>query len=80
MTGADGYNGWTNWDTWAVHLWITNDEAPYFAWRATARRLGDADALAETLKDELPTSGIVGDDVDYEEVNWLEVAEALLEE
>jgi hypothetical protein len=23
------YNGWTNWDTWAVNLWLMNDEHNY---------------------------------------------------
>jgi hypothetical protein len=23
------YNGWTNWDTWCLHLWITNCEVTY---------------------------------------------------
>ena len=25
------YNGWKNWDTWAVALWIDNDESNYRA-------------------------------------------------
>ena len=22
---SEGYNGWTNWETWVVNLWIDND-------------------------------------------------------
>jgi hypothetical protein len=25
----DGYNGWTNYETWAVKLWMDNDEGSY---------------------------------------------------
>ncbi len=58
------YNGWENYETWAVKLWIDNDESAYHYWRGRARserevalvagkQLGDATyALAQRLERE----------------------------
>lgn len=31
MTDTEGYNGWSNYPTWAVNLWLSNDEGLYLA-------------------------------------------------
>ena len=32
MTHKD-YNGWTNYETWNVKLWMDNDESTYHYWQ-----------------------------------------------
>ena len=27
-----GYNGWTNYETWSLNLWVINEEAYYRLW------------------------------------------------
>src|SRR5262245_40857636 len=31
------YNGWRNYETWAVHLWLSNEQDSYEYWRDLAR-------------------------------------------
>lgn len=38
MDNESGYNGWKTYETWCVHLWLTNDEGTYRYWREEARR------------------------------------------
>ena len=35
-TEPQRYNGWRNYETWLVGLWIDNDEGSYRKWRAVA--------------------------------------------
>lgn len=40
---TEGYNGWTNYPTWAVNLWLSNEKDLYFYFRE----------LTETIKEEV---------------------------
>lgn len=110
------YNGWTNYETWAVKLWIDNDQGEYLHWQEVAReewerddelmpyekRLGRMESFkpgdralirlsdrfkdaheknADTLLKDMEASvfaDLLG--AALSEVNWREIAEALLDE
>jgi len=44
------YNGWTNYETWNVKLWIDNDEGSYNYWRDNTSKVVDGNTETETLK------------------------------
>ena len=41
------YNGWSNYETWAVNLWLSNEEGSYRYWTGRTREV-----IAETADDE----------------------------
>ena len=63
----DRYNGWRNYETWAVNLWLSNEEYTYRYWRERAQEAWeDAEPtevwtreqsakfqLADTLKEQI---------------------------
>jgi len=67
----NGYNGWTNYETWNVALWLQNDEFLY----EIAKRYSDY----STLKRHLPISTPDGVEYGDESVNIAEIAELLTE-
>lgn len=88
------YNGFTNYETWALKLWIDNEEPNYKAWRAEAREiLADTpdklQAVAD-LRDRLQEDTEAGapeippsfySDImgaALGRVNWYEVAEMII--
>jgi hypothetical protein len=76
------YNGWANYETWNVPLWIGNEEPLY---RAMLDRrpftATEAEAFArEIFPDGTPDFDDRGGAKAYELVNWGEVAEAWNEE
>lgn len=58
------YNGWKNYNTWAVNLWLNNEPGPYNMLRDIARESGGvdpkhaqviaADRLKEIIQDNAP--------------------------
>ena len=61
------YNGWTNYETWNVALWINNDEGLYHL----ARECGDY----QTFCDYVGSDAVTGDGVKYADpkVNVIEL-------
>lgn len=41
------YNGWTNYETWVVALWLDNDEPTYRHWRERADEWRNADTTSD---------------------------------
>lgn len=90
------YNGWKNYETWCVKLWVDNDQGEQELWlerthEAWTRANGDADdaraALASTLKDYFEEAaprldGIWADLINaaVSEVDWYEIAAEMIED
>jgi len=96
------YNGWANYETWVVKLWMDNEQGSQEFFREMTKevianpRQGNkvltdaeyalidlADALKEHFEDNTPeTVGIYADllNAALSEVDWREIAEALLED
>lgn len=84
------YNGWTNYETWVVNLWLANDEGLYI--EATDRATnadGDVYDLAQDFKswvcdDLAPDLGasFAADllNAALSEVDWNEIATSWLED
>ncbi len=47
MGMSERYNGWANWETWNVALWIGNDEGLY----SIARESKDYATFRETMRE-----------------------------
>lgn len=91
MTDTDTtYNGWKNYPTWAVNLWLSNDEGLYETTREKAfwckqqERDLAADLKAWVTDDLAPDLGasFAADLLGYalDQVDWTEIANAWLED
>jgi len=50
------YNGWTNYETWAVALWIDNDYGSHTYWRQEAARHVKDSPKCQMVRDGLWTT------------------------
>jgi hypothetical protein len=48
---SEKYNGWTNYETWLVALWLDNDEGSYNEMHYMARHSKDVYSLMEQIKE-----------------------------
>jgi hypothetical protein len=84
------YNGWTNYETWVVKLWIDNNEDQHHHWQEQAQlaieHMDTAESdLASVLREAHessipPVDGWAGDLLSGAlfAVNWHEIAGALI--
>jgi len=86
---TDTYNGWSNYETWAVKLWIDNEYAEYLHWQQKARQSKSRRALADQLKVWVEENNPLIDannmytdllGAALSDVNWWEIAGNMLEE
>jgi hypothetical protein len=74
MKSKETYNGWSNYDTWLVVLWLAND---YDNYRKTTRLtdddLDDLDIMA------LENDYYYGDEINFDNVNLEEIKKMIKE-
>lgn len=94
MTETSGYNGWKNYETWNVSLWLDNEPATYEGAREIVAQAFDddpeyprvtaADALRDYVGGMLPDLGasfaadLLGHA--FAQVEWFEIVDAIRSE
>ena len=91
---GETYKGWANYETWCIHMWLTNDEGIYDECREAAEEQSEryelmswlkehVEYLAElTVPDLFTSSNFVSDlyQAAISEVDWYEIADSFLAE
>lgn len=85
----NGYNGWSNRETWCVSLWLANDEKTYYAVRELATEAKDSYAAAQAIREYVEEFHPLAHEANLfsdllsaalASIDWLEVAESILNE
>jgi hypothetical protein len=71
------HEGWTNWETWNINLWLTSDEGLYNKTKKLLKgeynfELERENALIKYVL-ELFEKNIITDDICIQRVNWKEI-------
>src|ERR1019366_10524357 len=81
------YNGYTNWATWNVGLWVDNDESLYNKKERLVRREGEdlktshiKSFVLEAYPNGTPDMATEGGVACYDSVNWKELTDEWREE
>lgn len=86
---SEKYNGWTNYETWLVALWLDNDEGSYNEMHYMARHSKDVYSLMEQIKEMIEELNPLKDQANLfsdllngaiSECNFYEIAEHYYEE
>ena len=79
------YQGWSNYQTWCVALWIDNVQDDYDDWLDVARSSENTNKMASLLEswhqeNRPETSGVYSDLLGHalSMVDWYEVADSLM--
>ncbi|MHA1289420.1 MAG: DUF7249 family protein [Candidatus Thorarchaeota archaeon] len=77
-----GYNGWSNYETWAVNLWLTNDQATYQMVSSLPSAEAIKDFVSQWRHQVCLPSGLFADllTTSLQRVNWYEIYDGLHEE
>jgi len=83
MTTEENYNGWENWETWCINLWLTNDQATYNQVEEILKEEYEfnfqrAEALEE-YTEELIDEKVITDRISTHRVNWKEIVDSFEE-
>jgi len=82
------YNGWTNYPTWNVHLWLSNEEGLYYQSREIVLEAENERDACEALREfveqiSIPMGASMTVDIyswALSVVNWREIVTELREE
>lgn len=53
---TEKHNGWTNRETWTVHLWLTNEQQAYASCREIAEECSSDQAAGEQIRERWCTA------------------------
>lgn len=80
------YNGWANWETWQINLWLDNEEPLYREKVRLLRRLSrwsdneQEDEIIAFCREQFPRGTPDMDPGDMDKVNWSEIVESFRSE